>query len=78
MKSAGFVGVLRGAENLILIILKCLDPRPNVGGVLFGVVRNPALRGEEDTRQLCAQLFLGVVGIAEPVALIDGSGGSGG
>jgi hypothetical protein len=36
-----FVGVLRGAENLILIILKCLDPRPNVGGVLFGVCGVP-------------------------------------
>ena len=61
-----------GAENLVLIILKCFDPRPNVGGVLFGVVRNPALCGKEDTRQFCAQLFLGVVGIAKPVALIQG------
>jgi len=67
-----FVCVLRGAEDLVLVILKRLDPRSNVGGVLFGVVRNAPLRGKEDTRQLGAQLFLGVVRIAESVALIEG------
>lgn len=64
--------VLGGAEDLILVVLEGLDPRGDVGGVLFGVVRNAALCGKEDARQFGAQLFFGIVGIAKPVAFIEG------
>ena len=40
--------------------------------MLFRVVRNPALRGEEDTGQFRAEFLFGVIGIAETVGLVQG------
>src|SRR5829696_6198103 len=65
------MGIPRGPEDFVFVVPKGFDPGANVGGVLLGAVRDTPLSGKEDARQLGAELFLRVIGIAEAVAFVE-------
>jgi len=68
----GAVGILGGAEDFVLVLAERFDPGLDVRSVLLRVVRDAALCGEEDAGQFGAEFLLGVVGIAETVAFVEG------
>jgi len=49
-----------------------LEPGAEVGGVTVRIVGDAALGHQEDAGELGPQLFLGIVEITKPVALIQG------
>ncbi len=54
------LGVGRCAEDFQRIVLQCLDPGTDIGGVLFGIVPDAQLVAHDHRGNLGAQLFLGV------------------
>ena len=66
------MGVLGGAEDLVLVVAQGLNPGADVGGVLLGLVRDAALCREKDAGQFCPEFFLRVVRITEPIAFVEG------
>jgi len=59
------------SEYFVLVLTERFNPRPNVGRVLFRVVRNASLGREEDARKFCAKLFFGIVGIPEAMGFSE-------
>src|SRR5262245_4251091 len=55
------------AEDLVLVLLQCFDPRADICGVLCRVMRYSSLSGEKDTGELGAEFFLRIVNISESV-----------
>lgn len=56
----------------MLIVLQCLDPRVNIGGMAARIVEDASLAGEEHTGDLCAKLLSRIVQITELVRLREG------
>ena len=64
-------GIVSRTEDFVLIALECSNPGVDVSGVLLGIVRDAALRGEEHARQLRTKLLFRIVHVAKTIRFVS-------